>query len=177
MAIALLLATSVQAGDRPPAALITIDGPTTALVGDEFTVEVNIDAGGADVYGVSLDMTFDGIYLEVLDDDGGVAGVQITPGDCPQPDFVVENAADNGLGTIDYAATQLNPTPPCESGTVATLRLRALSGGSTTVGFTDWLVSDPNGIAISTSAVGLEIEIGGAPVDQMTWTTVKALYR
>lgn len=64
------------------------------------------------VYGIDLQARFDPAVVEVVDADPEQDGVQMVPGDFLRPDFVVRNTADNKAGTLHYAVTQLNPTPP-----------------------------------------------------------------
>jgi hypothetical protein len=85
----------------------------------------------------------------VVDADPITPGVQITPGSCPQADFVVTNSVDNSLGIINYAASSLNPTPPCNGdGPIATINFRGKVSGDSWVHYTFALLSDPNGYEI-----------------------------
>lgn len=161
---------------RPPTSLLWLDGPSqTASVEEEFTVTVRLD-DVSDVYGVVISLSFDETSLEVLD-DGGSPGIQISVGDCPKPDFVVQNAADNAAGTIDYAVTQLNPTPPCNGGVAALVRFRGLQTGTTEIQIVESVVSDPDGLMLPHGTQNLSVDIGGSPVALVSWGTVKALYR
>jgi len=40
------------------------------------------------VYGLQVSLSFDPSIVSVVDADGGKPGVQISPGSCPQPDFL-----------------------------------------------------------------------------------------
>lgn len=82
-----------------------------ALMGEELTVEVWV-SNVANLYGADIRLQFDNTRLMVLDADTALPGVQIQPlGDLLAPDFVVRQVANNKLGTIWYAVTQLNPRP------------------------------------------------------------------
>jgi hypothetical protein len=81
----------------------------------------------SNVYGSEISLNFDPNALEVIDALPGVNGVQLKPGSCPKPDFIVENYADNTAGTIAYAVTQLSPSLPCNGGDVAVISFRCLS--------------------------------------------------
>jgi hypothetical protein len=109
------------------------------------------------VYGLHFILDFDPTMLAVVDADPGTDGVQITPGDCPQPDFVATNTADNALGTITYDVTKVNPTIPCEGGQAATIQLQCLgTSASTLITFTESLIATRDGETIphtTTSAV------------------------
>ena len=86
-----------------------------------------------DVYAVEVRASFDTTAVEVVDADPGRMGVQMTPGDFIQPDFVVRNGADNDAGTLQYVATQVNPTPPASgSGTLLVIQFRGKSLGEQT---------------------------------------------
>ena len=176
MMMLLLVSVSAQAGDGPRLAQLYLEGPGTDVpVGQEFAVVVQ-RADIADVYGILFTLDFDASILEVLD-DGGAPGVQIEPGDCPATDFVVTNSADNAAGTITYAVTQLMPTPPCDGGIVATVRFLALAEATTAVDFIESVISNPDGFAIQHEATGVSIVVSGSPVDELSWGTIKVLYR
>jgi hypothetical protein len=73
-----------------------------------------------DFYGVQVLLTFDATRVQVIDADPGLPGVQISPG-APFADlgFVALNRVDNELGTIEFAATLVNPARPLTGETVA----------------------------------------------------------
>jgi hypothetical protein len=97
------------------------------------------------VYGAQVSLSYDPSVLSVVDADPGMAGVQINPGSCPQPDFVVLNNADNSTGLIEYAATQLSPTRPCDGGEMATITFRCLIQDSISqVIISESIIADPN---------------------------------
>jgi hypothetical protein len=139
--------------------------------------DVDIDLGGSEnvivqldnitnVYGAQFSLSFDPTVLEVVDADGGTPGVQISTGTCPAPDFVVTNTTDNTGGTVDYAATQLNPTPACDGGDVATVEFSCVATGETdVVTFTDSIISDPDGLPIAHTTQSTTIHCQGAPVE------------
>jgi uncharacterized repeat protein (TIGR01451 family) len=121
-----------------------------------FTVDVMV-ANVTDLYGIELELTFDPTIVEVVDDDTGTTGIQIQPGACPSPDFVVRNEADNPSGTIRYATTSLSPSPPCDgSGVIASITFHGLAEGSSPVHFNSWLLSDTdlNTIPVDSTADG-----------------------
>jgi hypothetical protein len=119
-------------------ATLTVDPLTSTLtVGEAITVDVVLsDVTG--LYGIQLDLSFDPAVVNVV-------GETITPGDCPQPDFVVANSAENVTGTISYAATQLFPTAPCDGGIVAKIAFQAVAEGQSDIHFSDWLLSNSDG--------------------------------
>lgn len=121
---------------------------SNAPIGDDTALVIQLD-GVTNVYAAEMNLAFDPAILAVVDADAGKDGVQIATGSCPSPDFVVANSADNTAGTIAYALTQLNPTPPCDGGTVATITFTCLAEGSSAVSFTHSLLSDPDGFIIA----------------------------
>jgi len=139
---------------------LTID-PVASTLFEGETVTVNLVANDmADLYGVALELTFDPSIVEVVDDDPGTPGVQITPGTCPWPDFVVQNTADNTAGTINYDAASLSPSPPCNgAGVVASITFRALAIGTSPVHYNTWLMSDTDGEVIPVTAIDGSIEV------------------
>lgn len=90
--------------------------------GAQIQVEIRI-VDVQDLYGADVKLAFDPALLQVVDADANTPGVQVTPrSDLLSPDFVIKNEADNQAGTVWYAVTQLNPSPPV-SGTGALFSL------------------------------------------------------
>jgi hypothetical protein len=116
----------------------------TIITGQSGSIELQLsDITG--VFGVEIYMAFDPTYISVV---GGAAAT----GTCPAPNFVAANSADNGAGTFIYVASQLNPTPPCDGGLVATLEFMCAPGltsdVSTPITITGSIISDSDGTAI-----------------------------
>jgi len=132
---------------------VSID-PTSqqVSVGSSGSVDVRSD-GLANIYGTQFTVSFDASQLQVVDADTSKDGVQISTGVCPAPDFVATNSADNAAGTVDYAATQLSPTSPCNGGVIASIEFQCLqtpSAEPVTVPITilESIMSDPDGTSI-----------------------------
>jgi hypothetical protein len=144
-----------------PATTVTISpSPLTIKLGETGTVSIYIN-NVVNLYGVDIRLSFDPAKLEVVDADPGKAGVQMTPGDFPQPDFLVRNVADNTAGTITYAVTQMNPTPEKSgSGIAFQFTLRGLSDGTSTLHFTQVTLADRNGSSIYAVANDGTVNIG-----------------
>ena len=121
----------------PEAAAITLWPPNGEIQGcEDFDVQIWIN-DVADLYGADVRLTFDPALVEVVDADGGASGVQIADGGFLQNIFTAVNEADNTLGTIEYAVTQLNPQPPANgSGVLAVITFRAKAVGSSPLAFT-----------------------------------------
>jgi hypothetical protein len=141
-------------------ALLLIDPPlATVPISGTFTVDVVI-TDIVDLYDVAVEIHFNPALVEVVDDDPSALGVQITPGACPVPDVIIQNTADNALGTINYDAASLAPSPPCNGmGVVASITFHGLVEGSSPVHFDNWLLSDTAGLPIPTNAQDGQLDV------------------
>ena len=144
-----MLFTFVMAA-QTQSTVVWLQGPTSPVyVGDEITVTVRI-SDVVDLYGLQMSLNFTPTAVQVVDANSGTPGIQIKPGDCPAQDFVVQNTADNSNGTIDYAVSQLNPTPPVNGDCiVAYIRFQTQQVTTTLISFNQVILSDPNGQPIS----------------------------
>lgn len=129
----------------PTAALLWLD-PVEAVAVTGASTDVDVTLSDiSNVYGIEFHMEFDAEVLSVV-------GESLTPGSCPAPQFVVTNVADNTAGTIQYVATQLAPTAPCDGGVAATVAFMCAAGleseVTTPVTITTSIVSDPDGLPI-----------------------------
>ncbi|UCG24751.1 MAG: hypothetical protein JSW55_01780 [Chloroflexota bacterium] len=146
----------------PTVAVVGFDpDPAVGVTGGNVDVSV-VSEGATNVYGFEMAVSFDPAVLQVVDADPGNAGVQIAPGICPAPDFVASNTTDNVLGNISYAATQLNPTPPCNGGEAAMITFQCAPGLTqkvvTTLTLVTSIISDPNGNPIPHDPVNGTVE-------------------
>ena len=128
-----------------------------ASVGGDVDVAIQLDAATG-VYGAQVEIDFDPAILQVASED-------LTPGWCPQPDFVVSNSANNTLGTIAYAATQQNPTAPCNGGVVATVTFTCIAEGTSAVNYTSSIISNIGGSAIAHGTQNGTVECIQSAVD------------
>jgi hypothetical protein len=144
--LAVGLVASTGASNPELATVLSIDPALAEVpVGASVTVDIVV-SDVLDLYGISLALTFDPAIVEV---DGAV----LTPGTCPAPDFVVQNTADNTLGTINYDAASLLPSPPCDgTGIVASITFNKIAAGTSPVHLDTWLLSDTDGIEILATA-------------------------
>lgn len=155
--------------DTEMVGLLWLNPPNpSAAVGTSTTLALQLD-GVIDVYGAEVHLEFDPAFLEVVGD-------AVIPGTCPAPDFVVSNTADNAVGTIVYAVTELNPTPPCAGGLIADIefRCKAETSPSTVVSIVSSIISDPDGTPIDHTAQGATVECAGGfvvigTVDLQAW--------
>ncbi|MCB0162981.1 MAG: hypothetical protein KDI79_02070 [Anaerolineae bacterium] len=139
----------------------------------EGRVKVDIMAENVtDLYGAEIKLRYDPTILAVQDADPGRDGLQITEGEFlpASKGFVVANQVDDQAGTITYALTLLNPTPPVNgSGIIATITFESRQDTPTTIEIekaklvASTLQSIPNQTA--------SLEIGGqTPVEIATIT-------
>jgi PKD repeat protein len=124
----------------------------------------------ANVYGVEVELSYDPAVISV-------PGGNLTPGACPQPDFLATNTA--GSGTIAYAATHLYPTPPCAGGVIATIDLACdpnLSVSTATdIVITSSLVTNPDGIPIPHSVQNATVTCLVPPVAAFSGSPVSGI--
>lgn len=152
-------AVTPAASAEATGASISLDGPTEAQPSATISYDIMTDA--TELYGAQLEISFDPDVLQVI-------GTKITPGVCPNPDFVAVNSVNNSAGVISYAASALNPTVPCDGGIVASFQFQVLptaAKGITAVQFTDAILADKNGDEIPSTPVNLDLEITGATAE------------
>ncbi len=111
------------------------------------------------VYGIDLQASFDPAMVEVVDADAKQDGVQMFPGDFLKPDFVVRNTADNKTGTLHYAVTQLNPTPPANGeGVILSIQfLGKAAGVKTALTFVSVQIADRRGVKPPVTALDADL--------------------
>ncbi|MCB0213192.1 MAG: LysM peptidoglycan-binding domain-containing protein [Anaerolineae bacterium] len=103
--------------------------------GATTTVDILID-DVVNMNGADVQMTFDPAIIQIDDADPNADGVQIQSGNFLSPDFVAGNEANNETGQISYIVIQLPPTPAVTgSGVLATINIRAVNEGTSTLGF------------------------------------------
>lgn len=124
----------------------------SASIDETITLDLYIEEVSA-LYGLDLWLTFDETIAFVLDENTSPSypGTQILllP-DLLVPGFTLFQEADNAIGEIHYATTQINPRPPASgSGPVARFRFQALRAGTFTMTFLLHDLSDINGQPIA----------------------------
>lgn len=133
-----------------------------ARVGEDVTVELRLEQV-AELYGTEIHLTFDPNVVQVVDADSTQEGVQIEPGVFPRPDFVVQNAADNQLGQVDYALTQLPPTEPGKGdGVVARITFRAQKAGMSQIYLERFMLANTRGESIQAVPQHGQIRVTGS---------------
>ena len=135
--------------------------PAWQRIGPEGRTEVAIRIENVTrLYGIEVHLTFDPNYLEIQDADPEKPGVQLQTGTFPAPDFVVQNQADNVLGTIDYAVSQLAPREPVDGGGVlTTITVKAKGEGTSRLAFSGAKLADPDGQQIPAQTLEGEIVV------------------
>ncbi len=119
--------------------------------GNTGTVDILVQ-DVADLYGFEFEITFDPAILEVVDADPGKEGVQIGAGDFLSPDWTLDNTVDNDNGTIAYALSQMNPSPPKNGeGILATITWRDKTVGTSPIHFAHVLLGATEGMEIPAS--------------------------
>jgi len=120
-------ATPAVAGGQTTISLLAPDGKIP--VDTEIIVTVRI-SDVVDLYALAVTIDYPVDKLQVVDADPIFAGIQSDPADCPNPilplGLVVQNQADNNVGTLSYVITQLAPTPPV-NGSCDVLHIRFLT--------------------------------------------------
>jgi len=136
------------------------DDPTPVVAQAALVVESTIVKGSeptrvdvvlsdiVNLYGVEIHLAYDPSLVEIVDADPDMPGVQITPGRDfgGGTGFIALNRVDITEGTIDFAATRLNPAPPLYGrAVVASFALRPVKAGTMDVAFSQALLADRNG--------------------------------
>lgn len=146
VAVLVLTASGVFTALAAAAATLSVSpSVVSAGVGTNTSVQLEI-ASLENVQGADVRFSFDPSVIQVVDADGVAAGVQVSPGDCPAPDFVILNTVDNTAGTGRYAAVEFITN--CTAGDVFSITISCIAGGSSPITITEAEVSDPNGVLI-----------------------------
>jgi uncharacterized repeat protein (TIGR01451 family) len=135
------------AGLIPDAILRISPAQTLVTEGSTFVVDVEV-ADVTDLQAITLEITFDPAVLHVVDANLGTPElVEVEPGDCPTPDVVLVNSADNTAGTIHYDA--FSTSGSCSgAGNVLRITFEAIDGGVSPVHFNSWITADSDGFDI-----------------------------
>jgi len=129
-AFLLLLFTATIA--RAQAGPVTVRfTPEVAQVGQGETVAVVVEVlDVSELYGFSVAFTFDAGVLQVQDSDPALPGVQVGFGTFLEPGIVIINMVDNENGFVEFAMTQLNPSPARSgSGSLIVVNFRGEAAG------------------------------------------------
>ena len=130
---------------------------------EEIEVEVWV-SDVTDLYGLDVQLVFDPTRFEIIDADPFMAGVQVIPrNDLLSSDLVIKKEADNTIGTIWYAVTQLNPTPAVSgSGAAFAFKLRPLMLGAGEFSFDSFKLANRDGEIIPATAAPVTYQVTDA---------------
>jgi hypothetical protein len=130
-----------SSGDTPPpdqgrSVDFYLEAPSASLtVGDTFDVTIRFDATVTPVAAAQAYLNFDPDFLHVIDDSGSPA-TRVVPGQLfDAADWqVLQNAANNSTGQVDFAAGKkpLTGSDVSENSGFATLKFKALRPVSNT---------------------------------------------
>lgn len=153
----------VAQGAQAPAQVRLLPETGAYFAGQEIDVQVQI-ADVSSLWGADVRLLFDATRLQVIDANPALSGVQIEPSnDFLSPDFVLRNEVDNTLGSIWYAAIQLNPSQPVTgTGILCTFTLQVTGTGGTTVTFSQANLSDRFGTPIPANPIGATYRLSEA---------------
>jgi hypothetical protein len=165
IATSFLILTGFTWNPAQPQTVLKVTPQTLKVkVGERTTVDLAVEQV-SELYGAEVHVKFDPDVLQVVDTDPAQEGVQIEPGTLPIPDFVVQNTADNQVGTIDYASTQLPPNKPGKgNGVVARITFQAKKVAVTSIQFDQFLLADTMGGSIQAVPQHGQVRVLGTPV-------------
>lgn len=149
--------------------------PETIRLGVNAETDIALEVVDVEeLYGVDLSLAYDPAYLEVVDLDPGLEGVQVALGTFLEPGFTIINRVDQEAGQIRFAMTQLNPSPPQNgTGAVVVVRLRSRQvQGRTALTLSRAELARPNGTKIETILQSGEVEIVAATANAPTPTPI-----
>jgi|GEM_PF-6188796 len=171
----ILFSTSLKPGSiwaQAEPTLRTRPEAVTIAPGAKTTIEVwgeNWD----EVYGIEFKIGFNPDVVEVIDADPNRTGIQLEPGQFPDPStgFVAVNVVNPETGIGRYAMTELNPAPPVSgSGIVVRVTFRGRAEGKTTLTLSDIKLVDLQGVTTTARALNGQITISGALVGSPSGT-------
>ena len=101
--------------------------PEDARVVLNQTIDVAVEVADVrELYGIDILLEFDPQAVEVVDKDPILDGVQVQLGEFLEPGFSIINLADNEIGRLRVAMTQLSPaTPKDGTGNIVVVTFRA----------------------------------------------------
>ena len=141
-------------------ARLRLDADASVVGGGEpLTVRLILE-GVEGLYGVQVELAFDPEFVQMVDANPDFPGVQIEPGPAfPRGgSFVALNSLDNEVGSLEFAATRLNPAKPLDGRVeVASFELIALKTGTVDLEFTKVLLADPQANALAVVAENLTL--------------------
>lgn len=128
------------------------------IVGQPLDVDIYIE-NVVDLYAADVRLSFDTAIAQIVDADPVASDIQILIlDDFLSPDFVLRKNGDNVAGTIWYAASQVNPSPPATgSGPLARITFDAQQAGSFVMPITYHELSTGSGFQIPATPVDCQV--------------------
>ena len=144
--------------------------PSSAQIDVGQTVTVYVEVSGiSNLFAIEIHMGFDPNVVEVIDADAGTAGVQVGHGDFLKVEFVAQNAADNAVGKIDYAVTQMGSESGKDgNGKLAVITFKGKATGSSNITINQVLASDPSATQVTVTTSNGTVTVGDAPTPEPT---------
>jgi LysM repeat protein len=160
--------TATPEGPALPPSLYLEPSVLNLTLGGSGTVNVWADSVQS-LHGLRLELTFDPDYAQVNDADAATAGIQVAPGQLPEPATVAHNEVTVGeVGTIVYEVSQEANTGADGSGIVATISLSGVAEGGTPLRFESVSAVDPEGNALEIMPLSdglITVMTGEAPAE------------
>lgn len=126
-----------------------------------------------DLYGFDVWVTYDPAVVEVVDANPSQDGIQASLGLLMDPGFVVLNIADNTVGRLQFAMTQLNPSEPKSGeGVLVVFKLRGKQAGSSALEIIRSDLSRRDGTAIPATTAGGQVTVSTAAGVQPATTSI-----
>jgi hypothetical protein len=117
-----------------------------------------------DLYAFDITLKYDPAYLEILDSDLGINGIQVSQGTFLDAGLTLKNTVDPTAGTINLVLTQLNPsTEKSGDGSLLVIRMKALKAGNTTLQIENLQLSTRKGLSIPFSHTDANLSLSSAP--------------
>jgi hypothetical protein len=146
----LLALASQSVHAQQPLPTIALE-PATIEVPVGETVDIAVVVREAqELYGFDISLAFTPGAIEIVDSDAGTDGIQVGFGTFLESGFSLLNQVDNSAGTMRFAMTQVNPSPPKNgSGTLLVITVRGLQlGGSSQLTISNVELGQPRGIML-----------------------------
>lgn len=138
---------------------------------NDFLISVNSNSEIAvwiqdvkDLYAFDITLKYDPAYLEILDSDLGINGIQVSQGTFLDAGLTLKNTVDPTAGSINLVLTQLNPsTEKSGDGSLLVIRMKALKAGKTTLQVESLQLSTRKGVSIPFSHTDANLSLSSAP--------------
>jgi hypothetical protein len=104
--------------------LLIVPGSQTVVVGQVFSIVVQVQAGATAIDSAATYLNFDATKLQVVD-ASGAAAAQVQP--CGPLTIALQNEVRGSVGQIDYAAGLLQGSSPSETFCLAQVHFRAIA--------------------------------------------------